>query len=129
VAVLAAGCAAGKGAASAPDGPTAAASPGAEDGALRIECDRARVVMPESHRSLITRFGDQPPARSELLTVEFNGVSVKTRESIVEVEFAGEDFSVVAEGGVRLFRQRGKITLEEGPYRTVILRNGQILRR
>jgi hypothetical protein len=103
LALLAAGCAARP-----PEAPN-----------LEIEADRARVVLPAR--------GDPPPARSRELS--FEGTLVRAREGDVEVSLAGEDFSVVAEGGVRLRRRSGERLFEEGPYGVVILRNDRLLTR
>jgi hypothetical protein len=86
---------------------------------LVLECDRARVVLPRG--AAVPAAGDRE--------VRWEGTTIRTREAPVAIEAAGEDFSVVAEGGVLLRRREGGRTVEEGPYRTVVLRGGRLLRR
>ena len=56
-------------------------------------------------------------------------IRVAAREEWPSVEVAGEDFSIIAEGGVRTTRTEGGVSVTEGPFQTVILRNGRLLRR
>lgn len=100
------------------EGAGAEAAATSEDG-LVLECDRARVVLPR---------GAAVPA-AEGREVRWEGTTIRTREASIAIETAGEELSVVAEGGVLLRRCGGGRTVEEGPYRTVILRGGQLLRR
>ena len=137
--LLNAGCASGAPAADSPrGGPSAGAGkvrgPDESESAdiqLRIECDRARVVIPESWRTeqeyrggVTTNFNEPTVAYYSI-----GRITVVSRERDIRVECAGKDLSVIAEGGVRLFRLRGKVIVEEGPYQVVIYRNGQMLRR
>ena len=93
---------------------------------LRIECDRVRVQVPERLRAelLDRQKCDIPPF---LVTVR--KLSVVIREDFPVVEVGGDDFTVVAEGGVRTQRREGAATVHEGPFQTVILKNGRVLRR
>jgi hypothetical protein len=104
-----------------PAGEAGGPRPGAD---LRIECDRARIVVPDGRRGEVAASPAGPP-----WSVGVAGVVVVTREAPPEVEVAGEDLTVVAEGGVRTVRREGAAVVEEGPYRTVVLRNGRVLRR
>jgi len=97
----------------------AGVAPPAAPADLEIVADRARVVLPARGASL-------RPGPREL---RFEGTLVRTREADLDVLSAGEDFSVVAEGGVRLRRRSGARLFEEGPYGTVLLRNGRLLTR
>ena len=122
LAALAAGCVA--------RGVVVEAPPSADpatDAELMLECDRARVVVPERLRG---EFEAPSTLRAgPANTLLAGGVRVTVREGRPVVEIGGEDFSVVAEGIVWVRRRNGRSTVEEGPYRTVILRNGDILRR
>jgi hypothetical protein len=100
--------------------PGAEAGGGPSSGALVIECDRARVVVPAGAEGL---------RREGRREIRWEGTLVRTREADLDLECAGSDFTVVAEGIVRLVRREGARTVEEGPYGTVIIRNGSILRR
>jgi hypothetical protein len=93
-----------------------AAAPTAAPG-LVIRCERAKVVVPD---------GD-PVAFDAKWGFTRGEVTVRTTD--ISVEAAGADFSVVAEGNVHVGRSEGGRTFEEGPYRMVILRNGELLRR
>lgn len=121
LALLAAGCAAAGG-----PGPDPAPTPSAsaEGFDLRIECDRARIVVPERLRAAFVQRCNLPPYE-----VTVGAMEILVREDVPRVEVAGEDLSVVAEGSVRLTRREGRLVYEEGPFRTVILRNDRILRR
>jgi hypothetical protein len=59
----------------------------------------------------------------------FTRGEVTIRTSDLSVEAAGADFSVIAEGNVYVVRSEGGRSFEEGPYRVVILRNGDLIRR
>jgi hypothetical protein len=93
---------------------------------LRIECDRVRVQVPERLRAEVQdrQKCDQPP-----FLVLVRKLSVITREDLPVVEVGGDDFSVVAEGGVRTTRTEGGASVVEGPFEAVILKNGRLLRR
>ena len=97
---------------------------------LRIECDNARIVVPERLRAeafLLDTARTGPGVPPWVFTVR--SIVVATREIWPGVEIGGDDFSIVAEGGVRTVRREGIATVEEGPFQTVILRNGRLLRR
>jgi hypothetical protein len=118
VALAAAGCVTRE--AAAPSGAPAGTGEGALlPGELVVECDRARVVVPAGAEALAVG----------LREVRWKGTVVRTREAPIDLESAGSDFTVVAEGIVRLRRGEGRLTVEEGPYGTVVLRNGNLLRR
>lgn len=93
---------------------------------LRIECDRVRVQVPERLRAELQdrQKCDIPP-----FLVMVRKLAVVTREDLPVVDVGGDDFSVVAEGGVRTQRREGAATVHEGPFQTVILKNGRLLRR
>jgi len=93
---------------------------------LRVECDRARVVVPEALRGEVrpSATGGGPP-----FEVRVRSLVVVTREDPPEVVVGGADFSVVAEGRVRVREPRGSVSVEEGPFVTVLVRNGRVLRR
>ncbi len=86
-------------------------------GGLVLECERARVVVPAGEGVVFDEAG------------EFTRGPVTVRTPAPSVEVGGEDFSIVAEGSVRILRWDGKRTFEEGPYRLVVYRNGQLLTR
>jgi hypothetical protein len=93
---------------------------------LRIECDRARVVIPERLRkAVIPVTGCEAPPHLFIV----RDLQVETREALADLEVAGDDFTVVAEGTVKITLREGGKTTEEGPYRTVVVKNGTILRR
>ncbi len=129
-AILAAGCVTRR--VGAPPLAAAGAAPGADpadamaDMDLRILCDRARVVIPERLRkAVIPVNGCEAPPHLFLV----RDLQIETREEHAQLEVAGDDFTVVAEGAVKItLRENGKTT-EEGPYRTVVVKNGTILRR
>jgi hypothetical protein len=102
-------------------------SPGKESAAsvLYIHCDRARLTVPERLRDQVT--WDMDDARPVGVTV--GGLIVITRESSPECEIAGDDLSVVAEGTVLTRKSDGGYSVEEGPFQTVIYRNGKMLKR
>lgn len=93
---------------------------------LRIECDRARIVVPERLRAEL-QDRQRHPYPPYLVSVR--NLTVEIREDRPVVEVGGEDFSVVAEGGVRTVRRDGGASVEEGPFEAVLLRNGRLLRR
>lgn len=93
---------------------------------MTLECDRARVVVPERLREEFERPSETPGRHN---SIAVGNVVVSTREGNPEIEIRGDDFSVIAEGGVILRRASGGRSVEEGPYHTVILRNGNLLRR
>jgi hypothetical protein len=107
--MLAAGCVTR---AAGPAAPVASAAPG-----LVLQCERARVVVPAGESARFDEAG------------AFTRGDVTVRTAAPSVEVGGEDFSVIAEGDVRILRFDGKRTFEEGPYRLVIYRNGQVLTR
>lgn len=133
VAVLA-GCASGGERAAEPDpaadGPmplaTAVTAEAFADLDLRIECDRVRVTVPERLRDRAVVPASDAPGPWDL---SVGSVRIHVREIPPAVAFSGEDCSVVADGIVHLRRTEGRFTTEEGPYRTVILRNGRMLAR
>ena len=133
IAILTAGCVSGTVAPGAPTDAEVAPAPILSDGGdieLRIECDRARVVIPECRRAeRELRGGATIGFRDSMMQFSIGKITIQSREGDLRAECAGKDLSIVAEGGVRLFRPDGKLTVEEGPYRTVIFRNGEILRR
>ena len=94
-------------------------APPADPGTV-IECDRARVVIPSGERT--------PPAGAR--TFSRSSTTIEVREGPLTVEAAGADFSVIAEGTVLLrLRTEGGRTFDEGPYRSVVIRNGTMIRR
>jgi hypothetical protein len=101
------------------------ADPTRDGAVLLIECDRARLVVPERLRDQL--IGDLDDAQRVGVTV--GGLIVLTREAPPVCEISGEDLSVVAEGGVRIRKGEGGYSVEEGPFQTIIYRNGKILRR
>ena len=85
-----------------------------------IECDRARVVIPA---------GEEPPPTGAR-TYSRSSTTIEVREGPLTVEAAGEDFSVIAEGVVHLrLRTEAGRQFSEGPYQTVVIRNGIMIRR
>ncbi len=129
--LLAAGCASGPAAPPAdPGGPSPPVVPAtAEESAgrdFRIECDRVRVNVPEGLRGRTEAPPEGAPGPWE---VAVGTVRIHVREIPPEIAFGGEDLTVVAEGIVRVRRTEGRFSTEEGPYRTVFLRNGRMLAR
>jgi hypothetical protein len=111
-----------------PEGADAPADPVAAMAGLdlRIECDRARLQVPERLRSEVR---DRQKRAEPPFLVTVRRMNVVTREDLPVVEIGGEDFSVVAEGGVRTTRTEGGVSVVEGPFQAVILRNGRMLRK
>lgn len=97
---------------------------GTKEVQLRLECDQARMTVPEGSEPVkVRRVAGMP-----YLAV-FAGIAVECRETPPTIVTGGEDVSVVAEGTVLVRRFDGKRTFDEGPYRLVIFRNGQLLTR
>ena len=109
VAVLAAGCVTRTKEA---NPPVAEAPPG-----IVIQCETARVVLPAGE---VAKFGADG-------SLACGAVTMQCPKPVVET--GGEDFSVVAEGEVRIHRTEGGRTFSEGPYRLAVYRNGQLLTR
>jgi len=127
-AALAAGCVGRRVETAAAPEPAPAADP-AQDMAdldLRIECDRVRMQVPERLRG---ELGNRQKCNLPPFLVTVRRVVVVIREDVPVVEVGGEDFSVLAEGGVRTTRREGASIVEEGPYQILVLRNGRMLRR
>ena len=132
--LLAAGCA-GPGTAppEAPAGPEAGAEAtrapdpveamAADD--LRIECDRARVVIPDRLRDRAVQ--GAPGVRPFILSV--GALRIEAREVPPALVVQGESFSIVLEGAVVFHRVRSGHDQSEGPYRTVVIRDGRTLLR
>ena len=129
--LLAAGCVTRKvdPVSTAPSVPQPAASDPVEEMAdldLRIECDRVRMQVPERLRGDLV---DLQKCNLPPFLVTVRKLVVVIREDFPVVEVGGEDFSVIAEGGVRTVRREGGSLVEEGPLHTLVLRNGRMLRR
>ncbi len=93
---------------------------------LAIECDRLRVVAPEGMRERVLGPAAGVAGPWE---VRVGSISVRVREVFPEIRFEGEDLSLVAEGIVKVRRTTGRLRSDEGPYRTVLLRNGRMMAR
>ena len=92
---------------------------------LRIECDRVRVVVPERLRDrTAASAGGARPYR-----VTVGSLRLEPRETPPELSIGGESFSVIAEGTVLFHRVRNDHDRVEGPYKTVVIRDGRVLLR
>ena len=92
---------------------------------VRIECDRVRIRAPERFRDR-TRSGEE---RAAPYTLAVGSLTILAREDPPELAFGGEELILWAEGIVKIVRTGGRIATEEGPYRTLLWRNGRMLLR
>jgi hypothetical protein len=97
---------------------------GIKDVQLRLQCDHATLTVPVNTEPVEIR---RMPGMPYMAVAA--GVAIECRETPPKIIAGGEDISVVAEGTVLVKRYDGKREFEEGPYRLVIYRNGQILTR
>jgi hypothetical protein len=93
---------------------------------LRIEADVVRIQVPDrlSGEIRLDPRSDSPP-----WTFRLRDVVVVVREQFPRVDTGGEDFWISAEGIVKTVRKSEGLTLREGPFQTLLLRNGTLMRR
>ncbi len=108
-----------------PAAPPAGARPAAPGAPLRVEADRIRLVVPDRLGGAVVRSGTGP------WDVIVEGLWVRSRGGPAEVDVAGDDLSIVAEGDVRVTPApaAGGNPREEGPFALYVFRNGRDLRR
>lgn len=98
---------------------------------LEIECDRSWISVPSRLESEVKY--SVTPGEDSFETRAFSArvrrLIVDAKEGFPEVTLGGDDFSIIAEGNVRTRGRAGAMTVEEGPFRTLILRNGKMLKR